>query len=174
MEFDDYVRLRGQAFVRLARLLVGDRYLGEDLAQEVLATAFVRWKRIAATDAPDAYLRRMLVNAAISRKRRKTLPTVTIGPSNDLVDRRDLGAMTAERDAMWRVVRTLPAKQRTAVVLRFYEDMDDAAIAELLGCRAVTVRTQIMRALQTLRTRMADIARIDGDVETLAQFGSTP
>ena len=68
MEFDDYVRQRGAALVRLGRLLTGDRHQGEDLAQEVLARAFVRWDRIAA-DPPEPYLRRMLVNAAISRWR---------------------------------------------------------------------------------------------------------
>src|SRR5438876_9755883 len=69
LEFDEYVRLRGASLVRLGRLLTGDQHLGEDLAQDVLARAFVRWKKIANVDSPEAYLRRMLVNAAISRSR---------------------------------------------------------------------------------------------------------
>jgi RNA polymerase sigma-70 factor (sigma-E family) len=159
VEFDDYVRLRGAALVRLGRLLVGDRQLGEDLAQDVLARAFARWDRIAKLDAPEAYLRRMLINAAISRSRRAASREIAIAAAPDLPARGDLGSDAAERDAMWRLVRSLPPKQRAAVVLRFYEDLDDASIALLLNCSAVTVRTQITRALATLRDRMHSLDR---------------
>ncbi|WP_432837415.1 SigE family RNA polymerase sigma factor [Dactylosporangium sp. CA-092794] len=154
MEFDDYVRQRGAALVRLGRLLTGDRHQGEDLAQEVLARAFVRWDRIAA-DPPEPYLRRMLVNAAISRRRLAASREVVMAEPRDTPGRDDLGAETAERDAVWRIVRDLPPKQRAAVVLRYYEDLDDAAIAALLRCSRETVRSQVKRALDTLRARLA-------------------
>ena len=70
MTFDEYVLTRGPALVRFARLLTGDEHRAEDLAQEVLARAYVRWRRISGLDRPDLYLRRMLVNAHHSWWRR--------------------------------------------------------------------------------------------------------
>jgi RNA polymerase sigma-70 factor (sigma-E family) len=157
LEFDEYVRLRGASLVRLGRLLTGDQHLGEDLAQDVLARAFVRWKKIANVDSPEAYLRRMLVNAAISRSRLRSSGEIAVAEHPDRPDRPihgDLSHEAAEREAMWSLVRSLPPKQRAAVVLRFYEDLDDSTIATLLDCTAVTVRTQVKRALSTLRTRL--------------------
>jgi RNA polymerase sigma-70 factor (sigma-E family) len=160
LEFDDFVRLRGAAVVRLARLLTGDRHHGEDLAQDVLARAFVRWDKIMKTAAPEAYLRQMLVNASISRWRRLSNREIAVAATDDTAARGDFGAEIAERDAMWCLVQGLPAKQRAAVVLRYYEDLDDASIAVILRCSAVTVRTQIMRALATLRERMGAEAEL--------------
>jgi RNA polymerase sigma-70 factor (sigma-E family) len=154
--FDEYVRQRGPALVRLARLLAGDRQLGEDLAQEVLARAYVRWDRILRTDRPDVYLRRMLVNAHISRWRRRSSREYVGVWAEDRPVPGALDAQVVERQTLWRLVVTLPRQQRAAVTLRYYEDLDDTAIAEILECSPVTVRTHIMRALATLRERVGD------------------
>jgi RNA polymerase sigma-70 factor (sigma-E family) len=158
VEFDEYVRLQGPALVRLARLIAGDRHLGEDLAQDVLAKAYPRWARIIDSGRPDVYLRRMLVNAHVSWRRRRSSTEVAAGARHaDAVESRgdgDIGAEAADRDAMWRLIRRLPPKQRATIVLRFYEDLDDATIAEILGCAPVTVRTHTMRALTALRAHM--------------------
>lgn len=159
MTFDDYVRARGPALVRVARLIAGDRHLGEDLVQEVLTRAYPRWKRIVAGGSPDMYLRRMLVNSHVSWRRRRSSTEVADGaerterPADD-----DLQAEAAERDEMWRLINRLPAKQRIVIVLRFYEDLHDAAIAEILDCSTATVRTHTMRALTTLRVLHPDLA----------------
>jgi RNA polymerase sigma-70 factor (sigma-E family) len=152
--FDDYVRLRGTRLVGLARLLVRDRHLAEDLVQQVLEKAFVRWDKIAKGGDPDLYVRRMLINTNISWWRRKSNNELVTGTIADRPDRADVGSTVVDRDAAWRLVAQLPPKQRAAVVLRYYEDLDDAAIAEILQCSAVTVRTQTMRALATLRQRL--------------------
>jgi RNA polymerase sigma-70 factor (sigma-E family) len=152
--FDEYVRLRGPALVRLARLIVGDQHLGEDLAQEVLIRAYPRWNRIVAGGRPDVYLRRMLVNAHISWRRKRSSREVVDGTTVDASGPADLGVEAAERDAVWRLIVRLPPKQRVTIVLRFYEDLDDTVIAEILGCSPVTVRTHTMRALAALRLRM--------------------
>jgi RNA polymerase sigma-70 factor (sigma-E family) len=150
--FDDYVRVRGPALVRLAWLIAGDRYLGEDLVQEVLTKAYFRWSRIMAGGQPDLYLRRMLVNAHVSwRRKRSSSEVVDATERVERADNADIGAQAAERDAVWRLILRLPPRQRVTVVLRFYEDLDDAAIAEILGCSPVTVRTHTMRALAALR-----------------------
>ncbi len=153
--FEEYVRQRGAALVRLARLLVGDRQLGEDLAQEVLAKAYVHWDRILRADRPDVYLRRMLVNAHISRRRRRSASEYVGVAADDRALPGALDAEVAERDALWRLVLALPRQQRAAVVLRYYEDLDDGAIGEILDCSPVTVRTHVMRGLSTLREQVA-------------------
>jgi RNA polymerase sigma-70 factor (sigma-E family) len=149
--FDEFVTTRGPGLVRLARLLSGDRHRAEDLVQDVLARAYVRWKRISATDRPDAYVRQMLINANRSWWRLGRNREVPYGGS---VHERVVGsddAAVVERDRLWQMVLTLPYRQRAVLVLRYYEDLDDAAIAEILGCALPTVRTHAMRALAKLR-----------------------
>ncbi|MEH1125109.1 SigE family RNA polymerase sigma factor [Micromonospora sp. CPCC 206061] len=155
MTFEEYVLTRGPALVRLARLLVGDDHRAEDLVQDVLAKAYPRWARICRTDQPDLYLRRMLVNARNSWWRRRANRELAVAEPTDGA-RPDASDPAADRDAMWRLVAALPDRQRAVLVLRFYEDLDDAAIAGILGCSAVTVRTHAMRALATLRGRVGD------------------
>jgi DNA-directed RNA polymerase specialized sigma24 family protein len=84
LEFDDYVRLRGVALVRLARLLTGDRGDGEDLAQDVLARAFVRWDKIVSTDSPEAYLRQMVGRGSFTTVRWQPATGVWVQVSGDM------------------------------------------------------------------------------------------
>ena len=148
--FAEYVAARGHALTRMAYLLTGDHSQAEDLAQAALAKAFSRWSRIEAMSAPDAYVRRMIVNEHVSGwrryRRRETLraemPQISVA---DVAD--DLAVGEAVRAA----VRQLPARQRAALVLRFYEDLPDAAVAAILDCSPATVRSQIARALTRLR-----------------------
>lgn len=156
MRFEEYVRVRGPALLRFARLVAGDAHLGEDLVQEVLARAYSRWSRIGRLDRPDLYLRKMVVHANASWWKRRShheRPTgePLDGPAAPAAD-------VEERDALWRQLRRLPRNQRIALVLRYYEDHDDATIAEVLGCSPSTVRTHVMRALATLRGRLAEPA----------------
>ncbi|MDP9795865.1 RNA polymerase sigma-70 factor (sigma-E family) [Catenuloplanes nepalensis] len=164
MTFDEYVLARGPALVRFARLLTGDEHRAEDLAQDVLATAYVRWRRVGAMDRPDLYVRRMLVNAHHSWRRRLMNREVSVDAVRDDASVRDIAAETDERDAMWRLITRLSPRQRTVIVLRYYEDYDDATIAELLQCSQGTVRTQAKRALDRLqiltgRGEAADVRR---------------
>ncbi|MFD0743546.1 SigE family RNA polymerase sigma factor [Phytohabitans flavus] len=153
MTFEEYVLTRGPALVRLARLLVGDPHRAEDLVQDVLAKAYPRWARISRADQPDLYLRRMLVNARNSWWRRPSNREVASPAVADRA-RPDATEAAGDRDAMWRLVATLPERQRAVLVLRYYEDLDDQTIAEILGCSPVTVRTHAMRALASLRERV--------------------
>ncbi|MEV4763778.1 SigE family RNA polymerase sigma factor [Micromonospora chokoriensis] len=153
MTFEEYAFARTSALVRLARLLTDDEHRAEDLVQEVLAKAYARWGRISRTDRPDAYVRRMLVNAHHSWWRRRSSREVSVAAVSDRAAAADEAAVVAERDALWRLVRELPRSQRTVIVLRYYEDLDDTSIAEILACSAGTVRTHAKRALATLRKR---------------------
>ncbi|SCE94757.1 SigE family RNA polymerase sigma factor [Micromonospora chokoriensis] len=153
MTFEEYAFARTSALVRLARLLTDDEHRAEDLVQEVLAKAYARWGRISRTDRPDAYVRRMLVNAHHSWWRRRSSREVSVAAVTDRAGAADEATVVAERDALWRLVRELPRSQRTVIVLRYYEDLDDTSIAEILACSAGTVRTHAKRALATLRRR---------------------
>lgn len=144
---------RGPALVRFARLLTGDAYRAEDLVQDVLARAYVRWRSIAAADRPDLYVRRMLVNAHHSWWRRRSSREVPVDVVHDGPSGVDTAAVAVERDAMWRLVAGLPVRQRTVIVLRYYEDFDDVTIAELMNTSVGTVRTHAARALAMLQRR---------------------
>ena len=97
----------------------------------------------------------MVVNAHISRWRRtrRESPVEDVRAADPVPD-------PAERfghdDAVWAVCRALPPRQRAAVVLRFYEDLDYTEIAGLLGCSEATVRSHVHRALAALRTRLTE------------------
>jgi RNA polymerase sigma-70 factor (sigma-E family) len=161
--FDEYVLTRGAALVRFARLLTGDEHRAEDLVQDVLAQAYVHWRRVSGLDRPDHYVRRMVVNAHHSWLRRLVNREIAVADVQDRATARDAAAESAERDALWRLVRQLSPRQRTVIVLRYYEDYDDATIAELLQCSPGTVRTQAKRALDKLQRLRPDLPEPIGD-----------
>jgi RNA polymerase sigma-70 factor (sigma-E family) len=150
MEFAEYVAGQRPGLMRFATVLTCQTWLAEDLVSDVLGRAFERWDRISGMAQPNAYVRRMIVNEYMSWHRRlaRTSPRADVEPDavhGDGADER------AERDAMIRRLAGLPRKQRAAVVLRYYAGLPDAEIAAHLGCRETTVRSQISRALTTLR-----------------------
>jgi RNA polymerase sigma-70 factor (sigma-E family) len=157
--FEEYVLARGVALVRFARLLTGDEHLAEDLVQDVLAKAYVQWRRVSGLDRPDLYVRRMVVNAHHSWRRRLVNREIAVAAVRDTATGRDAAAELADRDVVWRLVRQLPPRQRTVIVLRYYEDYDDVTIAELLQCSEGTVRTQAKRALGKLQRLRTDLTR---------------
>ncbi|MGK5742466.1 sigma-70 family RNA polymerase sigma factor [Micromonospora sp. URMC 103] len=134
MTFEEYVGSRGPALLRLARLLTGDEHRAEDLTQEVLTRAYVHWRKIARADRSDVYVRRMLVNANNSWWRRLSNRELAVESFRERPQRGDLGGETADRDEMWRLIAGLPDRQRAVLVLRYYEDLDDATIAQILDC----------------------------------------
>ena len=154
MTFDEFISARLGALVRYATVVTCDPHLGEDITQEVLVRAHARWGRIGGLDAPEQYVKRMVVNEFLSWRRRRAASLVPLArESLDAlaVPVPDPTAARDERDLMLRAIATLPPRQRAAVALRYYEDLDDEQIAELLGCRTGTVRSLISRALATLR-----------------------
>ncbi|SCG14499.1 Sigma-70 region 2 [Micromonospora echinofusca] len=91
MTFEEYVSSRGPALVRLARLLTGDEHRAEDLAQDVLARAYVHWRKIARADRPDVYVRRMLANANNSWWRRRSNRELAVADFGERPQHGDLG-----------------------------------------------------------------------------------
>ncbi|MFE5325525.1 SigE family RNA polymerase sigma factor [Embleya sp. NPDC056575] len=136
--------------VRTAVLLTGDVGDAEDLTQTVLAKVYASWCRVNRADNPDAYLRRMLVNTFVSRNRRRrvaqflSLRTIE-APVPDQTER----AVT--RSVLITALSRLPAGRRTAVVLRYWEDLSESEAAAAMGCSVGTVRSQAYRGLAQLR-----------------------
>lgn len=161
-QFEAYVRESRQRLFRFAVVLCGDTVLAGDLVTDVLGRAFERWQRVGAARDVHAYVRRMLVNEFVSwqRRRGRLVPLAAIGQLADLRAHRlgaavpDPGDVYAERDSLLEELSRLPARQRAAIVLRYYEDLDDHQIAATLGCRPGTVRSSISRGLATLRISM--------------------
>lgn len=150
---EEFVALRGEALVRFALMLAGSRHAAEDLVQSVLAKAIPRWSRVAGMERPEAYVKKMLINEHLSWRRRLwhgEVPTASPGAAappavGDGADEH------ADREAAWALLGRLPARQRAVLGLRYYEDLTDAEIADILGCRASTVRSQAARGLAALR-----------------------
>jgi RNA polymerase sigma-70 factor (ECF subfamily) len=152
-DFREFVAARSPALLRTAYLLAGDWATAEDLLQTALTKIFLAWKRLGEIEAVEPYARRVLVNTSISWWRRRwhgERPTEVL-PERAVADRVD---EQLERDALWRHVRALPARQRAVLVLRFYEDLSEAQTAALLGISTGTVKSQTSRALNTLRQRL--------------------
>jgi RNA polymerase sigma-70 factor (sigma-E family) len=156
VEFEEFARERLPALVRFTTAMCADRWLAEDVVQEVLLRVQARWIRIGQLDAPDAYVRRALVNEYLSWRRKwsRVLPYEVV-PERDRVSP-DIAEQHANRSQLAGELAALPARQRTAVVLRYYADLSDQEIADALGCRAVTVRGYISRGLAALRIQGAE------------------
>jgi RNA polymerase sigma-70 factor (sigma-E family) len=151
-DFDDFVRARSAALLRVAYLLTGDRHAAEDLLQEVLEQVYVRWRRVRVT--PEAYARRALVNRAANRwRRRSRRPERALGGIE--VSAPDQTENLLVREAVVAALRALPPRQRAAVVLRFLEDLPVAEVARALDCSEGAVKSHTSRGLAKLRERLA-------------------
>ena len=151
--FVEFVAARSAALFRTAVLIVGDRHAAEDLVQGALERAYRHWDRVADMDAPEAYVRRILANLAADHHRlqnRGPLPLLEHDAAT-----RDPSPDVDEHDAVMRVLSQLPPRMRAVLVLRYYDDLSEAQIAEALGVSVGTVKSQAARALAKLREAMA-------------------
>lgn len=161
VDFEEYVAARGQALVRFAFVLTGDAHRAEDLTQAALADACRRWRRVSRMDYPDAYVRRMIVNANGSWWRRLSsretpVESVPDGPGRVSDPADDVAARDQGR---W-LLESLAPRARTVLVLRYYADLDDAAIADVMGISVSGVRATASRALASLRERLPGEASV--------------
>lgn len=141
--------------LRTAYAVSGDRQLAEDAVQVAFAQAYAAWGRVSRADDPVAYVRKIAVNAAIAQQRkafRRRETSVDVLPERA----RDTGLDPGDRDEVLQAVRALPPRQRAVVVLRYYEDLSEQQIADALGCRPGTVKSQAAAALATLRVRLGE------------------
>lgn len=153
MQFEQFLADELAQLGRFAAVLTGDRQLAHDVLTDALILASARWDRIGEMEFPAAYVRRIVVTSFLSDRRRaarrRTDPTDDVA----VLDRvsPDLSDRVGDRDQIHRLLQQLPARQRTAVVLRFYLGLDDAAIGRELDASEGAVRTLVSRALTGLR-----------------------
>lgn len=147
---EEFVAARGVALIRFAYLLCGDRFLAEDLVQAVMERCVDGWIRHGMPGYPEAYVKKAITNEFVSFRRRAwTRDVVVAHPPTATVA--DDTATAADRDELWQALAGLPSPYRAVLVLRYYEDLDDASIADILGCARATVRSTARRALAQLR-----------------------
>ncbi|MEU5381998.1 SigE family RNA polymerase sigma factor [Streptomyces sp. NPDC005968] len=149
-DFNDFVVARSAVLFRVALVLTGNRDTAEDLVQETLERACRKWRTIAAKEAPEAYVRRIMVNLVNDRWRRfrRTAPHQD---GSDRVAPGDQYGQVDTRDQLVRALQGLPMRMRTVVVLRYFHDLSDVEIAADLKISPSTVRSQLARGLDKLR-----------------------
>ncbi len=148
-EFAEFMQGRWSALVRMGYGLTGDLGFAEDLAQTALAKAYASWPRVRRAGDPDAYVRRIMLNANHSRfrKRRVREQLTDIPPETGAGET----GRPDERRALMAALMRLPAGQRAVVVLRYWMDMTETEAAAALGCSVGNVKSQASRALAKLR-----------------------
>jgi len=154
VSFEEFVQGSSPRLFRTALLLTGqDRAAAEDLLQVALERAYRHWARICRSEEPERYVRRILANASHDRWRRASRRPERVIPGVDVAAVADdhAGAV-ADRDFLMRALAALPNRQRTVLVLRYYSDLSELEIADVLGCSVGTVKSQVSRGLARLRT----------------------
>ncbi|MEA2452171.1 MAG: hypothetical protein QOG04_881 [Actinomycetota bacterium] len=143
---------------RLGYAILGDAALAEEIVMEALLKTFTGWGRLRDTDRADAYLRRSVVNLCRSKIRRKAIET-RVNATIHHRDERKAPNWDPERHEtsrlVWGAVVSLPERQRACVVLRYFEDLPESEIAEILGCSVGTVKSQLSKARAKLEPVLA-------------------
>jgi RNA polymerase sigma-70 factor (sigma-E family) len=158
-QFRAYVVERGPALMRTAYVLTGNQHDAEDLLQTTLAKTYLAWDRIRQPEAVDAYVRRVLVNTQRSAWRRRRVSEVLTDRIPEPREQASTDGRVELHDALWAALARLPRRQRTVLVLRYYEDLSEAETAQALGVSVGTVKSTASRALRRLReASAADLA----------------
>lgn len=152
-EFSAYFAARRDPVRRLAYLLSGDWHKADDLAQTAFIKLYGAWDRVRDRAAMDAYVRSCLVRSVVDESRRpwRREKVVEFLPENPDDSSSELAAMVADRELFRQALAGVPPKQRTVLVLRYYEGLDVASVAAAMGITAGTVKSQTARGLVALR-----------------------
>ena len=145
----------GDRLLRLAYQLTHDRSAAEDVVQEALMKLYRAWRREGPLpEHVDAYARRAVVNEFLRRQRLRSATELISADVPDVAED-SFEDVIVDRDGLWRALGTLPVRQRSVLVLRYYESLPDAQIAELIGAKEATVRSLAARGLAALRRESA-------------------
>ncbi|MFB9893490.1 SigE family RNA polymerase sigma factor [Planobispora takensis] len=150
-EFTEFVASRGTSLFRIAHLTCGSRDEAEEVLQIALEKAYRHWGRLHSGSDPEPYVRRIIVNTAISRARRHTILQILSTHAPPERPAPDAMSGVELRQTLMIGLRSLAPRQRAVLVLRFFEDLTEAQTAEILGCSVGTVKSQTSKALARLR-----------------------
>jgi RNA polymerase sigma factor (sigma-70 family) len=149
-EFAWFFRTEYEAVVRTMYLIVHDRELARDIAQEAFIQLFARWRRISQYERPDAWVRRVGIRMAVRTVKRERLRP-------RLERELDVASLPQPVDVdVLQAVRGLPATQRAAIVLFYFEDRPVAEVAQILSCPEATVRVYLHRARKRLAALLGE------------------
>jgi len=162
-DFEAWLIAREGALQRTAYLLTGDVHTSQDLVQITLAKLYLAWDRIRGLDHLDAYARKVLVNASRTAWRRPARRAEHLVPAAPDRPAPAAPAYDGTTEAVWRFVCSLPPKQRAVIVLRFYEQLTEPEIADLMGISVGTVKSQSSRAIAALRAHLPEHPEIAGE-----------
>ncbi len=164
-EMRDFVAARGQALLRTAYLLTGDRQLAEDLVQAALEKVFRRWGTIRVAAAAEAYVRRTMYREQVSVWRRRRVPELLARSVPEPRRAADASDRVEDRLLLRAALHELPPGQRTVIVLRYFEDLTEQQVADVLGLSVGTVKSQAHKALARLRVSCAHLVTDEREAE---------
>jgi RNA polymerase sigma-70 factor (sigma-E family) len=149
--FSEFASARSASLFRTAYLIVGgDHQLAQDLLQESLIKTYLAWPRLRDPSKAEAYTRKAIVTTAISWRRRRSFHERPTDPLPDTA-LPDAGEAVTTHASMVTQLRTLPPRQRAAIVLRYYQDLSEAQTADVMGCSVGAVKSQVSTGLARLR-----------------------
>jgi len=152
--YREYVTHRMDGLRRTAYLLCGDWHTADDLVSAALVKLLRHWRRVSAMEAPDAYVRRMLLRAWLDERRR---PWRREHVTAALPDRAVRSADPTDRLHVLALLAELPPRRRAVLVLRYFCDLSVEETAAALDCSEGTVKSQTARALDSLRARLTGV-----------------
>lgn len=156
VDFEHYVRARLPHLLRFGRALTGSEAAAADLVQDALERVLPRWEKVTSREGdPEKYVRRVMVTRNISMWRRVRREWLT----SELPDAGSVDVEPAWEGEMWQALSQLPPRQRAVLALRYYENLSEDEIAEVLGISRGTVKSQASRAIEKLRTTLAEAGR---------------
>jgi RNA polymerase sigma-70 factor (sigma-E family) len=163
IDFERFVGETAEPLLRSAYLITWDFAEAEDLVQECLFKVARRWPRVKKMERPVAYARTVLIHLALDEGKRRSQRRSELGPEaiglleahHDVAAPRDLGRIETSTDLL-EVLRELPPRQRAALVLRYFDDLSEAEVADVMGCSVGTVKSTTSRALGRLRREIKD------------------
>ena len=161
-DFTDFVRSAGPGLLRVAILLAGDVERGQDLLQDALTKTYPRWPQVRSGQ-PAAYVRTAMANSMASWWRSPRSRAGLIGAIEESVP--DETDRIAGEDAARRLLKELPPRTRTVLVLRIWSDLSEAQTAAELGCSVGTVKSHMSRGLARLRASEARLTEIQARQE---------
>jgi RNA polymerase sigma-70 factor (sigma-E family) len=156
---EELLAIKGEHLLRTAILLAGGQEDGEDLLQAALERLFGHWRTI--RGGPEGYLRRTLYHLAADGWRRKRAWRARLGLLGQPGTQPDDTGAVDDRDQLLRLLRELPPRQRTAIVLRYWEELSEAQAAQAMGCSVGTVKSVTSRGLRRLR-ELSGLGENDG------------
>ena len=166
-DFDKFVAAHVDDLLRTAYLIVWDEGEAEDLVQECLLKVARRWPRVRRMEQPQAYARRILVTLALDGALRRAQRRRELQPGTPPILSAIDPLQTLEtRAELLEAIGQLHERQRAVLVLRYFNDLTEAQVADVLGCSPGTVKSSASRGLARLREALQPVPLQPRSTET--------